>query len=121
MFFIFEESRKKNSSHHTINILNDPERADVDKSGSIELLEALFLTMALSIDTVVAVISIVITGSTELSHSLSFGIIQSVFIISGLFAGQIISKSFFIHKIQFIKASPGYLLIFAGLIRFFLN
>lgn len=121
LYFLYEEHKEKKSSNQTMNILTDPLTADTDKSGTIDIVEALFLTMALSLDTIIAVISTVITGTTGILSSLLFGFIQSIFLLVGLFSGKILSSRTIKANLSFIKASPGYLLLVAGFLRFFFN
>ena len=92
---------------------------DLDNSGSIDIFEVLLLAIILSIDTVIAIISLTILDNISMFSALIFGIIQSIFILGGIRGGK-----FLLHngnklskKLSILKSSPGFLLIFATIFR----
>lgn len=107
-----ERKKKTNSSIEQINI-------DIDNSGSIDIFEALILAIILSIDTVIAIISLTILDNINIFSSLIFGIIQSIFILGGIKGGVFLinSGNKLSRKLSLLKSSPGYLLILATIFR----
>jgi putative Mn2+ efflux pump MntP len=96
---------------------------DLDRSGSIELVEIILLAIILSIDTVIAVISLSIADNLTLSTALFFGFIQCIFILGGVIGGIVLEDEEAIHgrKLSFLKSSPGYFLILAVFFKILLK
>ena len=101
LYFVFKEQKATQSSNQTLHILNDPISADTDQSGVIDLKESFFLTIALSIDTVIAVFSTVVTGFTNIYSSLLFALVQSLFLLIGLSSGKLLSEFIRTPKLNF--------------------
>lgn len=102
----------------TINIIKDPINSDLDKSNVIDIKEAIFLCLALSLDS----ISIGFVGSAIGINSFTFPILISLFQIFFLSIGR-----FFGNKISNISILPnniwniisGIILVFIGISKFF--
>lgn len=100
----------------TINIIKDPISSDLDNSNKIDIKESIFLSIALSLDS----ISIGFGASTIGINSFIFPLLTSIFQILFLNLGRIIGKN-----INTISKCPkniwniisGILLIFIGLMK----
>ena len=102
----------------TINIIKNPISSDFDKSNIIDIKEAIFLALALSLDS----ISIGFAGSTIGINSFIFplliSIFQILFLCIGKFLGNKISKISNIPNIIWNIVS-GIILIFIGFSKIF--
>ncbi|MBP2626741.1 MAG: hypothetical protein H6Q68_1452 [Firmicutes bacterium] len=97
-----------------INIMADPEKADVDQSQRINPLEALFLGLALGVDNMVATFAVALMEPLPLYTPLIMGLIQIIVITAGIYT----SKHFISDKLkQRFPYLPGIILIVLGLIR----
>lgn len=97
-----------------INILKKPMEADIDRSGTINGLEAILLGLALSLDAFGAGIGAAMLGFSPLILSLSIGIMSSLFLLMGMTFGNKLSYSKAIGKLTFL---PGVLLIVIGILK----
>ncbi|MCY7947040.1 sporulation membrane protein YtaF [Bacillus atrophaeus] len=95
-----------------IHILRKPTSADIDRSGTINGIEALLLGFALSIDAFGAGIGAAILGFSPITLSFAVAIMSSLFVSIGIYAGHVLSKWSWIDKMAFL---PGLLLITIGL------
>lgn len=97
-----------------INIMADPEQADVDHSQRINPLEALFLGLALGVDNMVATFAAALMGSLPLYTPLIMGLIQIIVITAGIYT----SRHFISDKLKKrFPYVPGIILILLGLLR----
>lgn len=71
----------------TIQILRNPDAVDLDRSGSIDPKEAVFLGSALSIDAVGVGLGSALSGLSGWYVPLSVGLFQLLFLSAGLFFG----------------------------------
>ena len=71
----------------TINIIRNPSDCDIDKSGTIEVKEAILLGFALSIDAIGVGIGAALVGLSSYILPISIGLCQYVFLCVGLFFG----------------------------------
>ena len=102
----------------TINIIKNPINSDLDKSNVIDIKEAIFLGLALSLDS----ISIGLVGSVIGTNSFMFPILISLFQIFFLSVGKFLgNKISNISKLpnNFWSIISGIILIFIGIIKFF--
>lgn len=97
-----------------IHILKKPTRADMDRSGSVTGLEALLLGTALSLDAFGAGIGAAMLGYSPFLLAGSAAIMSSIFLLSGLHIGKVLSHTYWMQKLAFI---PGVLLILIGLLK----
>lgn len=99
-----------------INIMADPERADVDHSQGINSLEALFLGLALGVDNMIATFAATLMEPLPLYTPLIMGLIQILVIATGIYT----SKHFISEKLKKrFPYIPGIILIILGLIRLY--
>lgn len=99
-----------------INIMADPEKADMDQSKLINPLESLFLGLALGIDNMVATFAAALMEPLPLYIPIIMGFIQ-IFVIT---AGIYVSNNFISDQLKKrFPYIPGILLIILGLIRLF--
>ena len=99
-----------------INIMSNPELADVDHSQGINPLEALFLGLALGVDNMIATFAATLMEPLPFYTPLIMGIIQ-ILVIS---AGSYISVYFISERIKkSFPYLPGTILILLGIIRLF--
>lgn len=97
-----------------VNIMADPEKADVDQSQLINPLEALLLGLALGVDNMVATFAAALMGSLPTYTPLIMGFIQIMVITAGTYT----SRRFISDKLKkSFPYLPGILLIILGLIR----
>lgn len=97
-----------------INIMADPERADVDHSQIINPLESFFLGLALGVDNMVATFAAALMEPLPMYTPLIMGIIQIMVITAGIYT----SRRFISSKLKkSFPYLPGTLLILLGFIR----
>lgn len=100
-----------------IQILKEPANADLDRSGMINSREALFLGMALSLDSFGAGIGASLMGLEIFSTSACVGLSAFVFISLGRCAGYHMGSGVGYHRLSLF---PGLILILIGFYRLFL-
>ena len=104
----------------TVKIIRNPVSCDFDKSKHIDILEAVYLGVALSIDSFAAGVSSVISGGINLLMiPISVGLAQLAFLTLGDAIGKKISSISKIDSKVFVVIS-GSLLIVMALLRVFL-
>ena len=97
-----------------INIMANPEKADVDQSQMINPLEALFLGLALGVDNIVATFAVALIEPLPSYTPFIMGLIQIMVISAGIYT----SKHFISDGLKkSFPYLPGILLIILGLIR----
>jgi len=97
-----------------INILKKPLDADIDRSGTINGLEAFLLGFALSIDAFGAGIGAAMLGFSPWALSASIGVMSSLFLLAGMTFGNKLSYHKVVGKLTFL---PGVLLIVIGILK----
>ena len=100
-----------------IQILKEPHRADLDRSGMISSKEAFWLGLALSLDSCGAGIGMALMGYSPVMTSICTALCACLFLSLGLFGGARIGANISYKK---IKVLPGCLLILIGIFRLFL-
>jgi len=99
-----------------VNIMADPEKADVDQSQLINPLEALFLGLALGVDNMVATFAAALMEPLPIYTPLIMGFIQIMVITAGTYT----SRHFISDKLKkSFPYLPGMILIILGLIRLY--
>ena len=100
----------------TINIIKDPINSDLDNSKIIDIKEAVFLGLALSLDSISIGIGASIALITDITFPLFISIFQIVFLIFGKFIGEKISN---ISKLpnNIWNILSGLILIFIGIMK----
>lgn len=99
----------------TIQILRNPDEGDMDRSGVIDIREALLLGTALSIDAVGAGIGSALSGLTGFYVPLSIGLCQLLFLSFGLAAGR--RFPLFRRQGRAAEILPGVFLIALAVVR----
>lgn len=99
-----------------IEILRSPTVADIDNSGSISSVEAFFLGLALSLDSLGAGMAAVMIGLSPLFCSTVIGIMSAIFIRVGMWFGFRYAEHKWSKAFAYL---PGIILICIGLIRLF--
>jgi putative sporulation protein YtaF len=99
-----------------IEILRSPMKADMDQSGSISISEALFLGLALSLDSLAAGFAAVMIGLSPVFCSVVIGIMSAIFIRVGMWFGLKYAQKAWSQVFTYL---PGVILICIGLFRFF--
>ena len=102
----------------TVKITKNPLNYDFDKSNHIDLMEALYLGVALSIDSLVAGTSLAVSGLNSFFIPIAVGISQFIFLSMGNFIGKRISSIKNIDPRIFVFIS-GTILIALSIIRMF--
>ncbi|WP_088068555.1 sporulation membrane protein YtaF [Gottfriedia luciferensis] len=97
-----------------VKILRKPTTADVDRSGSINGLEALLLGFALSLDAFGAGIGASLLGFSPLLTALVTSTASALFLLFGMKLGNVLSKTVWLQKLTFL---PGVFLILIGLMK----
>ncbi len=103
----------------TIKIIRDPISCDFDRSSHIDIKEAIYLGVALSIDSFGAGISSVVSGLDSYFIPLAVGLCQFLFLSGGIILGKKISTLKKVDSKIFVVAS-GVLLIVLAFIRYFI-
>ena len=99
-----------------INIMADPEKADIDHSQLISPLEALFLGLALGVDNMVATFAAALIEPLPLYTPVLMGLIQILVIAAGIYTSKRFVTDNFKKSFSYL---PGIILIMLGLIRLF--
>lgn len=97
-----------------VQILKEPRRADLDRSGKISSREALWLGLALSLDSCGAGIGMALMGYSPLWTSVCTAASACLFLSAGLYLGEHLGERLSYKK---IKLLPGCLLVVIGLLR----
>lgn len=102
----------------TIQIIKDPICGDMDNSNVIDTKEALYLGIALSVDSLGASIGSCAAGVSSFFIPFAIGIFQMIFLTIGIFIGKKLSVFTNINK-KVCFVISGLLLIILGIIRLF--
>ncbi|MTI61532.1 MAG: sporulation membrane protein YtaF [Firmicutes bacterium] len=98
-----------------IKILKDPEEADLDRSGSINISEAFFLGLALALDALGAGLGAGMSGITGIIIPVIIGLVSLSFVSIGFLLarklGDILPDKF--------EIIPGFIIILLGIIKLF--
>lgn len=97
-----------------IHILRDPEKADMDSSGTVTGREALLLGLALSLDAFGAGIAAALMGFSPLGLALSVAFLSVMFVLLGMVGGHRLAHVKWVKRLSFL---PGILLILIGLLK----
>ena len=98
-----------------IQILKKPVMADVDRSGTITIGEAILLGCALSLDALGAGLAAAMIGLSLWTAPLVIAIMSAAFLLTGLRIGFRFQQTTLLRRLHYI---PGSLLILIGLSRF---
>lgn len=98
-----------------IKILNKPMEADFNKSGNINSIEALFLGLALSLDSFVAGIGAALIDLPPILFCIIITISCTIFVIAGINIGKMLSN---VKLIRNLTLLPGIVLILIGIFKF---
>jgi putative sporulation protein YtaF len=102
----------------TIQIIKNPIKGDLDKSGVIDTSESLLLGLALSLDAIGVGIGSALAGFHSMAIPFAVGLCQLIFIYIGTYAGEKFFSAENINKTLF-SILPGVLLILLALLRMF--
>jgi putative sporulation protein YtaF len=97
-----------------VQILKRPTSADLDRSGTISGIEAMFLGLALSLDAFGAGIGAALIGYEPWVTAFLIGTINCLFILSGLRLGFTYSEVGWMKRMTYL---PGVLLILCGFLK----
>jgi len=97
-----------------VQILKRPTEADLDRSGTISGVEAMFLGVALSVDAFGAGIGAALIGYEPWVTALVIGSVSCLFILSGLKLGFTYSEAGWLKRMTYL---PGILLILCGFFK----
>lgn len=125
IFIIYETYHKFSKKYEnktidiTMQIIKNPINSDLNNSNIIEKNEAIYLALALSLDSICVGISSSSFGLPSLFFPILVPIFQLLFINAGIFLGKkiIISNSI---SLKFWNFLSGILLIFIGFLRIIL-
>lgn len=119
------ESKKKNNNLISIEIkrlglviqiLRTPMKADIDRSGKISAIEAVFLGIALSLDAFGAGLGAALIGFQPLETAVIIAGMSGFFIITGIRLGFIFSGVRWLKKFTIL---PGIIMVIIGVMKFF--
>lgn len=125
-FFTSQESKSENQSEYKIikfelksfsiiiKILRKPIEADFNRSGNINSMEALFLGLALSLDSFGAGVGAALIDLPPILFSFLITIFCTVFVIAGIQIGKILTNVEWMKKLTIL---PGIALIIIGILR----
>ncbi len=99
-----------------VEIMRKPQLADLDGSGVINGLEAIFLGLALSMDALGVGVSAALTGFQVLPLICIVIMMSTSLLILGIHTGSYFATSHIVRKLSFL---PGFVLIMIGFIKFF--
>ncbi|OEG00096.1 sporulation membrane protein YtaF [Vulcanibacillus modesticaldus] len=99
-----------------IQILKTPMEADIDRSGKISSLEAVFLGLALSLDAFGAGLGAALVGFKPLFTAITIAGMSGLFIRIGMRLGFWFSEIKWLQKFTIV---PGIILVLIGIMKFF--
>ncbi|MGI6777971.1 MAG: sporulation membrane protein YtaF [Acetivibrionales bacterium] len=102
----------------TIQVIKNPARGDIDKSGIIDIKESLLLGLALSVDAIGVGIGSVLAGFRSALLPLMVGLFQLIFLYSGACLGKKFSSVGKANR-KALSLLPGFILIFLAILRLF--
>ena len=102
----------------TIQVIKNPAKGDIDKSGIIDFKESLLLGLALSVDAIGVGIGCAFTGFDSMSIPFAIGLFQLIFLFIGTFLGGRFRNIELINK-RLLSFAPGFLLICLALLRIY--
>jgi len=102
----------------TIQVIKNPSRGDIDKSGTIDTVESLMLGLALSVDAIGVGIGSALAEFYSMIIPVSIGLFQILFIYLGTYLGEKLTYTAKINK-KVLAVLPGILLIFLAIIRIY--
>lgn len=129
LWIIYQFFKTDNSSNHNdpimlnfeiktlgivIQILRKPMTADMDRSGTISGLEAFFLGLALSVDSLGAGVGAAMLDFTPVFAAVAIGCTTSIFLAGGLKSGLLFSYWQWLQRLTFL---PGIILILIGIFK----
>ncbi|WP_050616020.1 sporulation membrane protein YtaF [Bacillus testis] len=97
-----------------INILKKPMAADIDRSGTIVGMEAIFLGLALSFDSFGAGVGAAMLGYSPFLLAVFVGIMGATLLKMGMVFGHKLSYQLWINRLSLL---PGILLILIGILK----
>lgn len=100
----------------SVTIIKYPQYGDFDHSNSIDLKEALYIGLALSLDALGAGVGLGISGQSGILYALLVGSFQFIFITFGIWGGKKINQNTKINE-TFLAVIPGILLIGLAIYR----
>ncbi|MGB9867636.1 MAG: manganese efflux pump [Bacillota bacterium] len=107
----------KGHGSSVIRLLSEPELADVDSSGQIDLREAVVLGIALAMDCFGMGLGLALTGTSWLAAGTCCGLGCLVSMCVGELAGKWFAAKMYVYA-QAISALPGMVMILLGLSHF---
>lgn len=100
----------------TIQVIKNPVKGDIDRSGTIDISESLLLGLALSIDAIGVGIGSALSGFHSMAIPFSVGLFQLAFLYAGTYFGTKFALSDKINK-KALSLLPGILLICLAILR----
>ncbi len=100
----------------TIQVIRNPHEGDIDRSGSIDLREALLLGLALSMDAIGVGVGSALAGIGSFWIPVASGIFQMLLLYMGTRIGSKLGDSTRLNK-KVVSVIPGILLITLALVR----
>lgn len=100
----------------TIQVIRNPDEGDIDRSGTIDIREALLLGLALSVDAIGVGIGSALAGIGSLLIPFAAGVFQMLLLYAGTRLGTRLGNSSRINK-KLLSVMPGILLIAMAFIR----
>lgn len=100
----------------TVQIIKNPSKGDIDRSGVIDMGESLLLGLALSIDAIGVGIGSALAGFHSVFLPFMVGLFQLFFLYLGTYLGEkfiLVGKG----KQKVLSLAPGFLLIFIAILR----
>ncbi|MDI6601372.1 MAG: sporulation membrane protein YtaF [Thermoanaerobacteraceae bacterium] len=99
----------------TVKVIEQPLKADLDNSGSISTVEAVFLGIALAMDAFGASLGASMGGMPLIGLPVAVGIFNMLFIYLGVYIGKSVTAA----KDERLKYLPGIILILLGFLTMF--
>ncbi len=107
------EISKKRKANSICGLLKDPERADVDSSGSICVREAAVLGAALAMDAFGAGIGAALTSYPPFTTGILTGLCKIIFLSGGVYAGKLYTQVFSDKNVSWVAGGA---MVILGLI-----
>jgi putative sporulation protein YtaF len=111
------KSKKSPENLNIMNIVQNPEAADFDNSKTIDILEAVFLGTALSLNNAIGGLSAGIMGI----NAFAFALISTAFSFLTLYAGRLVHKKLYkAGRERIMGCITGIILIVLGVLQLFI-
>ncbi|WP_382400371.1 sporulation membrane protein YtaF [Lentibacillus salinarum] len=110
----FKKLSDEEKWHHFKTVIKEPQRADLDQSGSISAMEAVFLGFALAIDAFGAGLGAAMLGYSPFLTAFAIALMSGLFVWCGVRLGIFLSAKKWLQQLTLL---PPFLLMILGVLN----